>query len=225
MKEKRRVVKRVTKINSSKDKKIQIRNLFVLAKGHFQKWLWGSGVIVGLALIFLLPGTRENDWFKQIGLISLVILSVFVLFIYLRRFWPEFLLSRPLCLLGILPILTVGGMVGAYTASFVHQRTDLTKGGLYVGISNVLAILAVGLVGNHSLSYILTMSLWGIGSGFFSSVLVMAVLPYLETYFGITTDIRLLELGNLNLPLLNRLTIEAPGTYYHTIMVASLTEA
>ncbi len=55
MKEKRRVVKRVTKINSSKDKKIQIRNLFVLAKGHFQKWLWGAGVVVGLALIFLLP--------------------------------------------------------------------------------------------------------------------------------------------------------------------------
>ncbi len=286
MKEKRRVVKRVTKVNSSKGKRIEIRNLFVLAKGHFEKWLWGSGVIVGLALIFLLPGTRETDWFRQIGLISLVILSVLVLFIYLRRFWPEFLLSRPLYLLGILivsmtaigkaiillpqvpdyfipiaflsilvsllftpllsavttlllvilfavntqnfgilPILTIGGMVGAYTASFVHQRTDLTKAGLYVGIFNVLAILAVGLVGNHSLSHILTMSLWGIGSGFFSSILVMAVLPYLETYFGITTDIRLLELGNLNLPLLNRLTIEAPGTYYHTIMVASLAEA
>ena len=219
MKEKRRVVKRVTKINSSKDKKIQIRNLFVLAKEHFQKWLWGSGVIVGLALIFLLPGTRETDWFKQIGLISLVILSVFVLFIYLRRFWPEFLLSRPLSLLGILivsmaaigkviillpqvpdyfipiaflsilvsllftpvlsaiitlllvilfavntqnlgilPILTIGGMVGAYTASFIHQRTDLTRSGLYVGISNALALLAVGLIGRQSLSYILSMS-------------------------------------------------------------------
>ncbi|GAI54321.1 unnamed protein product, partial [marine sediment metagenome] len=46
-----------------------------------------------------------------------------------------------------------------------------------MGIFNVLAILAVGLVGNHSLSYILTMSLWGIGSGFFSSIIVMAVLP------------------------------------------------
>ncbi|GAH78521.1 unnamed protein product, partial [marine sediment metagenome] len=63
------------------------------------------------------------------------------------------------------------------------------------------------------------------GGGFFSSILALTVLPYLETYFGITTDIKLLELGNLNLPLLNRLSIEAPGTYHHTIMVASLAEA
>jgi hypothetical protein len=286
MREKRRVVKRVAKKNRAKEKRIQIKSLFVLTKGHLQKWVWGLGVVVGLALIFLLPEYERMTLFNQIGLISLVILSVFVLFIYLARFWPEFLLSRPLYLLGILivsmavigkviimlpqvsdyfipiaflsilvsllfspilsaittlllailfavntqnleilPILAVGGMVGSYTACFVHQRTDLTKGGLYVGISNVLAILAVGLAGNHSLSYIFTMSLWGMGSGFFSSLLVMLVLPYLETYFGITTDIRLLELGNLNLPLLNRLTIEAPGTYYHTIMVASLAEA
>jgi len=182
-----------------------------------------SMAIIG-KIIIVLP--QVPDYFIPIAFLSILI-SLF--FVPVLSTMTTLLLSILFTIntqnLQILPILAVGGMVGSYTACFIYQRTDLTKGGLYVGISNALAILAMGLLGNYSLSYTLTASLWGIGSGFSSSVLVMVALPYLETYFGITTDIRLLELGNLNLPLLNRLTIEAPGTYYHTIMVASLAEA
>ncbi len=127
--------------------------------------------------------------------------------------------------LEILPVLVIGGMVGIYSAQFVHQRTDLTKGGVYVGLANGLTILAVGLFYNQSFSEIGSLVLWGIGSGLFSSILVMTILPYLETYFGLITDIKLLELSNLNLPFLKRLSIEAPGTYHHTLMVANLAEA
>jgi hypothetical protein len=127
--------------------------------------------------------------------------------------------------LNLLPVLVMGGIVGAYSATFVHQRTDFTKGGLYVGISNVLIIIAVGLLASYSFVRVASSVAWGMGSGIFSSILALTALPYLETYFGITTDIKLLELSNLNLPLLNRLSIEAPGTYHHTIMVASLAEA
>lgn len=125
----------------------------------------------------------------------------------------------------LLAVLVMGGIVGVCSATFVHQRTDLTKGGLYVGLSNVLIILALGLLANYSFDHVVSSLLWGMGGGIFSSILALTVLPYLETYFGITTDIKLLELSNLNLPLLNRLSIEAPGTYHHTMMVASLTEA
>lgn len=52
--------------------------------------------------------------------------------------------------------------------------------------------------------------------------MVTVTLPYLEAYFGVTTDIKLLELTDLSHPLLKRLSIEAPGTYHHSIMVASL---
>jgi len=286
MREKGRVIRRVTSKGGLKDKRIQFKDLFVLTRKHFKKWLWGIGLIVGLSLVFLLFWPGEATLFNKIGMIILIILFVFILFIYLLRFWSESVSSKSLSLLGILvismaligkiiiilpqvsnyfipiaffsilisllftpalsaiatllliilftiniqslevlPVLTIGGILGSYIACFVRQRTDLTKGGLYVGISNSLTILAMGLVGNYSLPYTLAASLWGMGSGFFSTVLVMVVLPYLETYFGITTDIRLLELGNLNLPLLNRLAIEAPGTYYHTIVVASLAEA
>jgi cyclic-di-AMP phosphodiesterase PgpH len=51
------------------------------------------------------------------------------------------------------------------------------------------------------------------------------LLPLLESLFGITTDLRLLELSNQNLPLLKRLSLEAPGTYQHSLAVSNLAEA
>ncbi|HHY59606.1 MAG TPA: HDIG domain-containing protein, partial [Clostridia bacterium] len=50
-------------------------------------------------------------------------------------------------------------------------------------------------------------------------------LPFLETTFGITTSLRLLEMSNPNQPLLKRLLLEAPGTYHHSILVGNLAEA
>jgi putative nucleotidyltransferase with HDIG domain len=51
------------------------------------------------------------------------------------------------------------------------------------------------------------------------------LLPIFEGLFAITTDIRLLELSNQNLPLLKRLSLEAPGTYQHSLAVGNLAEA
>src|SRR5690606_38233357 len=65
----------------------------------------------------------------------------------------------------------------------------------------------------------------GLVNGLVSSVGTLGLLPYLETAFGITSAIRLLELANPNQPLLRRLLLEAPGTYHHSIMVGNLAEA
>jgi putative nucleotidyltransferase with HDIG domain len=51
------------------------------------------------------------------------------------------------------------------------------------------------------------------------------MLPLLESLLGVTTDLRLLELSNQNLPLLKRLSLEAPGTYQHSLAVSNLVEA
>ncbi|NQS89469.1 HDIG domain-containing protein [Patescibacteria group bacterium] len=127
--------------------------------------------------------------------------------------------------LEILPVLFFGGVVGIYGASFIHQRADITKVGVWIGFTNLITILGMGLVAKFSLAQILISGLWGLGSGIFSSILVTVSLPYLETYFGITTDIKLLELTDLNHPLLKRLSIEAPGTHHHAMMVATLAVA
>ena len=64
----------------------------------------------------------------------------------------------------------------------------------------------------------------GIGNGLLSSIVAIGLLPFLESGFGLTTVVTLLELSNPNNPLLRRLMTEAPGTYYHSIMVGNLAE-
>src|SRR4029079_17922 len=53
-------------------------------------------------------------------------------------------------------------------------------------------------------------------------VVASFAVPVLEWLLEITTDIKLIELSNTNLPLLRRLAFEAPGTFQHSLMVANL---
>jgi hypothetical protein len=69
------------------------------------------------------------------------------------------------------------------------------------------------------------LALYGMSTGFLSCILVIGVLPFFESMFSITTDITLLELSDLNHPVLKRLALEAPGTYHHSISVGNLSEA
>src|SRR5260370_39481774 len=64
-----------------------------------------------------------------------------------------------------------------------------------------------------------------IGNGVVTAMLVGRALPVLEQPFQITPDISWLEASDLNHPLLRRMTIEAPGTYHHSLVVANLAEA
>ncbi|MEZ4271063.1 MAG: HDIG domain-containing protein [Myxococcota bacterium] len=62
-------------------------------------------------------------------------------------------------------------------------------------------------------------------SGGISGFVALAITPAVEAIFGYTTDLKLLELGNLNHPALRELIVQAPGTYHHSIIVGSLVEA
>jgi cyclic-di-AMP phosphodiesterase PgpH len=132
---------------------------------------------------------------------------------------------------GYMIVALAGGLVAVYALSRVSQRSDLAKAGLYVAATNAAVIIAVFLLtGNLSLEYGFLKELGyglvaGVGSGIFSSVVAIGLLPYLESGFGVTTAITLLELSDPNRPLLRELLRKAPGTYYHSMMVCNLAEA
>jgi hypothetical protein len=107
------------------------------------------------------------------------------------------------------------------------RRTALVKAGLLVGGVNVAAVLAMDLLsGRHlpaaTFGFDLVCAFLG---GASVVIVVSALLPVFETFFHRTTDIRLLELANGNVPILRRLALEAPGTYHHSLVVGSLAEA
>ena len=119
-----------------------------------------------------------------------------------------------------------GGMVGVYCVSKLSQTADLAKSGLWISAMNVASILTLMLMaGNITLNSAFIGIILGVVNGILSAILMIGLLPYLETAFGITSMIKLLELSNPNHSLLKKLLIEAPGTYHHSLMVGNLAEA
>jgi putative nucleotidyltransferase with HDIG domain len=120
-------------------------------------------------------------------------------------------------------VALAGGLAGVFAVSRVSQRGDVMRAGLVVGTVNALTITGFGFFASD---YVTAQSAWlGLANGILSSVLAIGSLAYLETMFGLTSAVRLLELSNPNQPLLRRLLLEAPGTYHHSIMVGNLAEA
>ncbi len=118
-----------------------------------------------------------------------------------------------------------GAIVGVFCTAKVSQRSDLTKAGGIIGGVNFLLITGLLLLNNGTFLEILRQSTWGMISGILSSILTIGTLPFLETAFGITSAIKLLELSNPNQLLLRKLMLDAPGTYHHSIIVGNLAEA
>lgn len=123
-------------------------------------------------------------------------------------------------------VALVGGFVGVYSVSKLKQRGDLVRAGVYTSIANIVVILIMGLLDNTPWGLLFTSGIgFGLINGILSSILTIGALPYLESAFGITSAIHLLELSDPGHPLLRRLLTEAPGTYHHSIIVANLAEA
>ena len=119
----------------------------------------------------------------------------------------------------------VGSLVAAVGVARVTQRGTLLRAGAKVGLIN-LAVVAALLMLRESfeLSYAAIALSGAFVSGCIAGGLVSAVAPVVETAFGYTTDVKLLELANREQPLLRELEIRAPGTYHHSMMVGHLAE-
>jgi cyclic-di-AMP phosphodiesterase PgpH len=122
--------------------------------------------------------------------------------------------------------LIIGSLAGIYSIRQYKERTAILKCGLTIGIGNILCLACMDALRQTPLhvSDVLDRLLLALLSGALASALASMLLPALEFFFKITTDIRLLELSNLNAPILRRLSVEAPGTYHHSLMVATLAE-
>lgn len=120
----------------------------------------------------------------------------------------------------------LSGVLGAYWVRNCKERGVLIKAGLKVGLVNVLLVTALHMFRGGNVEVNLMWS-WGFGllGGTISGILVAGFAPVVEMTFAYTTDIKLLELANLDRPILRKLMLEAPGTYHHSVIVGSLVEA
>jgi putative nucleotidyltransferase with HDIG domain len=107
-----------------------------------------------------------------------------------------------------------------------RDRAGLFRAGLAVGLVGVALAVAIGLYGGRAPSDVAVSALAALAGGaLLLPVTVVGVLPIVEGAFGYVTDVKLLELANLNHPALKELIVQAPGTYHHSIVMGSLVEA
>lgn len=123
----------------------------------------------------------------------------------------------------------VGGIVGGWMAGKLRSREELAMLGGGVGLIQgvvylLLTIIISATTGSLDYTILITSALHALG-GLAWSIVALGISPYLEQLFDLVTPIRLAELANPNRPLLKRLAAEAPGTFQHTLFVASLAEA
>jgi putative nucleotidyltransferase with HDIG domain len=122
--------------------------------------------------------------------------------------------------------LFLSGMVGAHSVRNCRERGVLVKAGLKVSLLSVVVITALHMFRGFGLEFKLVWHwAFGILGGISSGILTTGFAPVVEMVFSYTTDIKLLELANLDRPILRRLMLEAPGTYHHSVMVGNLVEA
>lgn len=132
-----------------------------------------------------------------------------------------------------LVISLISGAVAVLFTLQVRRRSQLIRAGLYVGTAVWLLAAMFGQIGprlitapeltDWTMVAWQTLAAFGVGVG--TAIVVSGTLPILEHIFGITTSISWLESSDLNHPLLKRMTLEAPGTYHHSLAVANLAEA
>jgi putative nucleotidyltransferase with HDIG domain len=119
----------------------------------------------------------------------------------------------------------VGGVTAALSVRVLRRRSHLMMVVLLVGAGYLLGALATGFANAWSAAEIFERALLGTVNGLVSAGLTLLLLPVAESLTHITTDLTLLELSDPSRPLLRRLSLEAPGTYAHSIAMANLVEA
>jgi cyclic-di-AMP phosphodiesterase PgpH len=122
-------------------------------------------------------------------------------------------------------LVQMGGLATAVLSlRGVRTRTRLVTVGVGAGVAFLLMSIGTGILGDQTFLFItfdaLRSLVWGTMGGF----LVSGCLPLVERAFNIVTDITLLDLADGSHPLQQELIRRAPGTYTHSMTVATLAE-
>lgn len=123
------------------------------------------------------------------------------------------------------PVAVMGGVTAVYSVSRLRHRWHFVRAFFAIGLANLAAILAWDLARSTPAAELARDAMWGGLNAFLATALAFGMLPIVEWLFRLTSDVTLLELSDLNRPLLRRMQLEAPGTYHHSMVVGSLAEA
>ena len=122
-------------------------------------------------------------------------------------------------------LTVIAGATAAFSVRALRRRSHAYVPIIAITAAYMLGALAIKLTVGQPMGDLGQSIAWGALNAVLSVGLAMMVLPAAEDLAGIDTDLKLLEWSDLNRPLMRRLSLEAPGTYAHTMAMANLAEA
>jgi putative nucleotidyltransferase with HDIG domain len=197
---------------------------------------WSNNKILALLLIIGLELFLVNiigaRLIHSVYLLPIAVLSILVTILYDSRLGVFVTLLMAL-LLGILNrfnftmtlITALAGTVACFSSGEIRRRSEFYRIIIFLSLAYAIIIFVIESLRLSPAAAILTYCGYGLANGFISPMLTVGILPIFESLFGFTTDVTLLELADLNQPLFKRLSLQAPGTYHHSIVLGTLSEA
>lgn len=122
-------------------------------------------------------------------------------------------------------VALAGGLAGAASVKGIVHRYQFYRTLLFIILAQITTILSLDLMRMKVPEISMNDYLFGSLNGIVSTFLTIMLLPLFERLFKITTNITLLELSDMNRPLLRELAVKAPGTFHHSLVLGSLSEA
>lgn len=222
---------------------VRLKQRMKLANYANKDLLFLSCIMVASIVLVKIAGTLPDTWFlglplsrpeSPVGYGTPLAAGVMIVCLFMGR---ETALIFALALALCAAMLLQGGLetfsyyilsctMAAWWLRDVRERKVIINAAAKLGLLNaglaVVIDLYLGMASPATLSFNAVIAfLGGIGAG----IITAGMAPVIEMLFHYTTDITLLELANLDRPILRRLMLEAPGTYHHSMVVGSLVEA
>jgi putative nucleotidyltransferase with HDIG domain len=121
-------------------------------------------------------------------------------------------------------IAIVSGAVASKVLHKAQNRMSLIRAGLLIAVANCFSVIVILLIRQAAIPDYPAMLFWAALNGIISGMLTLGFLPPLEHALNAVTTFRLMELSDLNAPILRKMFTTVPGTYSHSLMVANLAE-
>jgi len=189
-----------------------------------------AGLLLAMLLLSQLAGVGSNSLYF-FGVAPTLLVAMILATAYDRRFAmgvsSMHALFTTIALGQSVPfylILWVGVLVTCFLLNEIRTRSKLIEVGGAASLAMMAATFAAGLASRDPLEFVGKNCLYAGAAGLVVGGIVLSILPFVEKAFKITTAMTLLELADMSHPLLRRLSVEAPGTYNHSLQVGTLAE-
>jgi cyclic-di-AMP phosphodiesterase PgpH len=186
----------------------------ILAYVYLVYWIDDLGLVSVYAIPFcIVPIIVSNFYGGRIAMVTHLVIILLVSYLTAMNNAFSFVFIQ--CMAGITAVLAKAGTRSWNRFFFALE---------YIFLAYFLSFIGLSLIREGSMNIDWLMLKW-LGISVFLTLLANPLVPIVERLFGYTSDVTLLELSDLEHPLLKEMSINAPGTLQHSLQVANLAEA